>query len=61
MATDYRVSPEMRQHLADNGDAPLGDEVYRYQDDRVKVSECPGSKANYTYNAQSNLVYLSPK
>jgi hypothetical protein len=51
--------------MADNGDVPLGDEFFRIDtviDGRVlKVSECPGSKANYTYNSQSNLVYLSPK
>lgn len=61
MADNFQVSPEMRQHLKDNGDSPAGDEVYRYQDDRVKISECPGGKANYTYNSQSNLTYLSPK
>lgn len=59
MSTDtFEVSPEMRQHMADKQDAPLGDETYWVNTPKVKASMCPGTQGLYVYHSQANKVYV---
>lgn len=58
--TNYNIGPGVKQAIADNGDQPRSDELYRITTPGHEVSETYARDAIYFYYGEDNRVVRLP-